>query len=364
MKFWTHQTSHALLLGLPHALVDLASGFVIFRHLSDLTDGTFVVGLVVLYNLLAFAGQTPAGLLADRFAAYRPMAAGGLALAAVALLIAPVAIVASIVVVGIGNAAFHVGAGAQVLERSGQRSAESGVFVGPGAIGLAAGIWLGASPIACTPFLIVTLGLGALLTWRVMRAANDGEEVLEGPPSIQTGVALLALLCVGCLLASVSVRAAVGGTIAAAWRGVDANVMWGLALMACLGKMSGGFVADHIGWLVSSLAALVASALLVTLLVGDAAAAIVGMLLFQMTMPVTLKAMHHVLPKRPGLAFGLPCLALVLGSLPGLLGLTYLFHPWPLALAMIGGSVVMVGIALVALGRLGGSLGPKTAGRV
>ena len=46
---------------------------------------------------------------------------------------------------------------------------------------------------------------------------------------------------------------------------------------------------------------------------------LLGLLLFQTTMPVTLVAVARALPRGArGVAFGLPCLALVLGSLPGL----------------------------------------------
>ena len=41
-----------------------------------------------------------------------------------------------------------------------------------------------------------------------------------------------------------------------------------------------------------------------------------GMMLFQMTMPITLSAVYRMFPGRPGWSFGLCCLALVAGALP------------------------------------------------
>ena len=174
---------------------------------------------------------------------------------------------------------------------------------------------------------------------------------------------MLAVLCAVCLLGSVTVRSLGGGTVAGEWRGVSTQVMVWLAVAACLGKMAGGFLGDRLGWVPLSVAALLGSSLLISVLVDLAPAAVIGMLVFQLTMAVTLKAMHHVIPHRPGLAFGLPCLALVIGSLPGLLGLGYVFHPWPLALALVGGSALLVAVGLTVLGRLGGSLGPRAAAR-
>jgi hypothetical protein len=42
----------------------------------------------------------------------------------------------------------------------------------------------------------------------------------------------------------------------------------------------------------------------------------VGIFLFNITMPVTLTMVANVLPGRPGTAFGLTCIALLLGTLP------------------------------------------------
>jgi hypothetical protein len=52
---------------------------------------------------------------------------------------------------------------------------------------------------------------------------------------------------------------------------------------------------------------------------GDLWLALPGLLLFQMTMPVTLAAILRALPSRPGFGFGLLCLALVAGTLPAYL---------------------------------------------
>jgi hypothetical protein len=50
------------------------------------------------------------------------------------------------------------------------------------------------------------------------------------------------------------------------------------------------------------------------------AAAIPGLLLLNLTMPVTLAAVAKALPQHPGFAFGLTSLALLLGAIPSMLG--------------------------------------------
>lgn len=356
-RVWSKLTTSALLLGIVHAFVDTASGFLIFR---DLPTGRMpyptVVLLVVLYNSLAFGGQVPAGYLADRLGSYRGAAIFGALAAATALLLSPTWPVVGIVVVGIGNAFFHVGAGALVLRASGDRATESGVFVGPGALGLFAGIWLGAHNLPARGAIVAALVLSVPFMVLVARSVRPSRTELPVP---RGGVLLLVIICAACLLGSVTVRSLVGGTIAGTWRGVSTEVMMVLAIAACGGKMLGGIVSDRLGWTTISVGALVLSAPLISVLVGTPVGAVVGMVLFQMTMPVTLKAMHHVLPGRPGLAFGIPCLALIIGALPGLLGYGHLLRSWPLVAGLAALSTLMILGGLRLLVRVGGSGGPS-----
>jgi hypothetical protein len=70
------------------------------------------------------------------------------------------------------------------------------------------------------------------------------------------------------------------------------------------------------------------------------------MLVFQFTMPVTLAAVYLAFPRRPGLAFGLPCLALLLGALPGLTGLLdpVAFKPLATPLVLLSALMLFVGL--------------------
>ena len=134
----------ALLLGSMHAVVD-GSCAALVAHLGLLpTISPETLWLMYfVYNLLAFGIQFVLGVGADRRGLYRQLAVGGLVavLAGVALGTLPSATWAAIVVAGLGNAAFHVGAGAIILQRSPDRAAATGVLVAPGALGLAVGQW-------------------------------------------------------------------------------------------------------------------------------------------------------------------------------------------------------------------------------
>jgi len=142
-------------------------------------------------------------------------------------------------------------------------------------------------------------------------------------------------------------------------------VVWAwLAIAAGLGKACGGLVGDHLGWARTSALALILSVPLLSGVGSTTGAAVVsGMFLFQMTTPITLKAIHHILPSRPGLAFGLPCLTLLLGALPVLLGVRLLDGRFlPAAGIVVAAVWIVTGLRLLA--RAGGARGPAEAREV
>jgi hypothetical protein len=121
-----------------------------------------------------------------------------------------------------------------------------------------------------------------------------------------------------------------------------------LAGIAVAGKSLGGFLADCFGWRRLGVLALGATATLLVLPEQRFLAASVALLVFQFTMPITLGALYVLFPKHPGMAFGLPCLALLLGALPGLTGHNSVFQSLAVVLSMILFSAVLLwfGLAL------------------
>ena len=143
-----------------------------------------------------------------------------------------------------------------------------------------------------------------------------------------------------------------GTSVGLAYRALPSVLPW-LALAAFLGKAVGGHLADRLGWTRSSIVALLLSALPLSYLSPLPLVAVLGMLLFQMTMPVTLLAIYHAYPHQPGFAFGLPCLALLLGSLPAF------FLPSQL----LTGPLLLLGLSLVSVAALIVGLPPILARR-
>ena len=128
------------------------------------------------------------------------------------------------------------------------------------------------------------------------------------PPAIRHPTLLVALL-----LLSIGVRALVGYAGCYACPKV-AMLMAALALAAFGGKALGGIISDRLGWLETSVVALLLSVPFIAFGNGNLIVIVAGLFLFQVTMPVTVSAIALVYPGRPGFAFGLSAAAFIIGA--------------------------------------------------
>ena len=299
-------------LGTIHALVDLVCVTAVLRALGvHPTDATGTYTVVVGYDLIAFAAQLPLGLLADRVKALRAATVAGIVLSGLAVFTTGRAEV-TMVMAGIGNALFHIGAGGMVLARAGGRATPAGVFVAPGSIGLGLGLWLGPrTDIPIWPLLAlgavalaVVVPMKAPVQTDTARSAEQGRELPARPE-----LAALALL-----LLSVTVRGFVE-SVGCQWCPKTAYLMVALPLVGFMARLLGGYASDRLGWVETSLGALLLSAPLIAFNHGSLVPALTGLLFFQMTMPVTLMAVWQIMPRKPATAFGFPCVGLVVGTI-------------------------------------------------
>lgn len=309
-----------------HFGVDFACAFLLFRALRGEVRWA---ELLLLYNFCAFAVQMPLGVLADRWKRDGTVAAAGALLVAAGCLVPGVPAL-TVLLAGLGNAAFHVGGGLAVLEKSGDRAGPLGLFVSPGALGLFLGTWLGKGgtvPLFLPP--LVLLGL-ALLLRHLPDPLQTDREVPPRSHGPERAVLPLALL-----LSVVVLRSWVGMSLTFPWKGTG---HWALCLTVslALGKAAGGYLADRFGPMRTAAVSLTLSA---ALLLGSGwpVWGVLAVFLFNMTMPLTLWACARLLPGSRGFAFGLLTFGLFLGFLPTAFG----------APGLSGGTAA--GLALVSL---------------
>ena len=309
-----------MLLGM-NALAHLLTDAVCASALFGVVKGSAVElsWALIIYNTAAFTTQCLVGLGTDRLRRHEPLAALGLAVcAAAALLPLPGYLLA--LVIGLGNSLFHV-AGGTVTLKGARDAGPLGVFVAPGAVGLALGtLWPGLRGALCA---------AALVTAAALVFAGRGEPELqfqEGIKDTPWGAVLLLTL-------AVAVRAVGGCAVEFPWKtgagtrqGVRKDDHWRTPRGGCACRRRpapppppaatppparGGAAARTALWSIPLAAALTAFCFT------WAAPSLAGQLLLNLSMPVTLWLIYRAMPDSPGFAFGLAASALWPGSIAG-----------------------------------------------
>ncbi len=299
-----------------HFFVDFACAFLIFRYIFGNNSSPEIF---LIYNFCAFALQMPFGILLDKFGGGHRAAAAGCFLIFAAYIISgirvPHSAFISAAAAGTGNSLFHVGGGVYILDEYGTSSGALGVFVSPGAIGLylgtvsGKGTSLGAIvPIAFMllfSILIVSSPYFLKLESKSGAMADDPFSFSASPRLIASALMFTAVVCI---------RSFGGFALGFSWKTTAAASLLAVAVTAG-GKAAGGFTSDLIGSKMTAAISMSAAAVLY-LLSDSMAAGIAAILLFNMSMPVTLRAAADIFSGARGFSFGLLTFALFLGYVP------------------------------------------------
>ena len=317
---------------LMHFLEDGLCAFAMYTVFLHKPDAYLYI---LIYNFCAFALQMPLGALLDllrekqkdskcRFKIV-PLSAitavSGVFVTFFGALLHPI-------VLGLGNALFHVGGGLGTIDEDREKKLRGqalGIFVAPGAMGLFLGTVIG----KITPedkyglglltilfaFMIATMILYAALFLserkRLAKKTVTPQIEKEQPARPFTGLAFAAsLLC----FFVVVLRSHVGMSIGFSWKqGVGIGVL--ATAMVVGGKMLGGILSAHIGRKITVIGSLLLSAVFY-LFSGNIVCGLLALLFFNMTMPITLQLLVDRFPHLAGFSFGLLTFALFLGFLP------------------------------------------------
>ncbi|MBE6950938.1 MAG: MFS transporter [Ruminococcaceae bacterium] len=282
-----------------HFLVDgVCAWAMLGRFAGDYTG-------ILIYNFCAFALQFPLGAVLDQVGGRKmplAFAAAGCGLTLLGAVTGPA-------VLGLGNAAFHVGGGVDVIRADCQRGLRGqalGIFVAPGAMGLYLGTLLARGGVG-----FVLLPAAVLMAVLLLPIRSPGE--ISTAPSQKLPIPL-ALSC----FAVVVLRSHVGMAVVFPWK--TGFLAFAAVSAVVLGKMAGGVLAARFGagW-VTVLSLTIAAA---GFALGSIPAfGLLALLCFNMTMPLTLYALWRRFPEYPGACFGCLTLALFLGFLPTYFGI-------------------------------------------
>ena len=304
-----------LLLGVQHFLVDAICIACLWGPVTALCGNTqtghfWVVFFISLYNLLAFCTQWMTGLACDLLKNDRLMhgiAAAALASGTICCYFWPLL---GVGLIGMGNSLFHVVGGRYVIMNAHDNAGPLGMFVAPGALGLfIGGIFASFSWVFCCIMLINTVAICRMLKDTAPARVISEEDAEQPPRFVFDHVCLLAvvliLICISCRAAS--------GAIPFPGKKIPEFWQWLPVLMVFAGKSLGGFIGDRLGYIKAGSIALIAGTVLLAFC-SHPAGYITGQLLMNLLMALTLWQMSKVIPRYPGLAFGLAATVLVPGS--------------------------------------------------
>ena len=296
---------------------------VLYSVLHMLIDGVCAIAMfgwfrlgeqgylnILLYNFCAFALQMPLGAMLDLWNAGKRTAertdgkAGmdfALCYAVIGTALTLIGAFTHPVILGLGNALFHLGGGVDVIREDQSRGKQGkylGVFVAPGALGLFLGGLIAKGSKAKYAVLLLGIVMIVLLWWLRREKRNDSGTnavyITEEKTIVHREKRIVIFGC----LAVVILRSYVGMAVALPWK---TTVFMGLFSVCAVvaGKIAGGFLAAKFGIRKNTVLSLLLAAVCYPLC-GHAAAGWLALFFFNMTMPITLYLLARRLPYARG----------------------------------------------------------------
>ena len=265
----------------------------------------------IMYNLCAFALQMPLGIIADGIISTTRKNSGMIFNILSVPFILVGGLMPSAVFLGIGNALFHVGGGILTIgvdDKEKYKGRGLGTFVAPGALGLICGNLLRTEHL----MLIFIVALAAFLFLYVILIREHYDfEPQSVKESVSTGKYADVILV--CFLVVV-LRSFAGMTISYSWKTSPLLIVISVIALA-FGKTAGGFLAAEIGMKKTTLISLTAAAICF-IFKDNVIPGLMSLILFNMTMPLTLYLLAKKMKGMPGTAFGILTFALFIGYYP------------------------------------------------
>lgn len=300
---------HVLLVySAAHFIVDFSCAFIMAGMVMEKKTGA---ALLLVYNFCAFAMQIFIGIAADYINKNAVVAVIGCIFIALSCFFHDNLVIA-VIIAGLGNAVFHIGAGVEILNSgiSSSKIFPAGMFVSTGAFGIYLGKVLGGKAYNQAVVIILLLVMALLV---LLMAAYSGKLVSSGNMKVSFNIKSIwhyisAIMFFGVVV----IRSYMGMVMHFPWQGSIAYGALFITVMTMLGKCLGGAFADKAGSMKASIISLAGAALLF-MFSSNIIPGLLAVFLFQMTMPVTLWFLAGILDKCRGFAFGILTFALFAG---------------------------------------------------
>lgn len=302
-------------IGYLYFYIHFVTEIICFYTLSNVIGNSLVLWLIpLIYDALAFVPQSIIGYINDKYPKIN-FSIIGLVLLLVGFICFMLNIFSSvyisIILLCLGNACIHVRGAELTLRNSNGKLSHSAIFVSGGSFGVITGKLL---PKNNTIFIIlILLGLSMIPFVLLAECYNNPKNNCNKFNYYNTSLnpCLVIILAVFIVI----IRGYMGYGIPTSWnKTVFQNIL--LFCMMGVGKAMGGILSDSYGMKRVAIISMLLS--IPFLLLGNnlMVVSLVGVLLFSMTMSITLGILVSVLKENPGLAFGLTTIGLFLGTAP------------------------------------------------
>ena len=290
-----------------------------FYFLSNLVgDSVYLWLCPLIYDALAFVPQSIIGYLSDKIPKIN-FGMIGLFLLIISIILFNLNIdlkFLPLVILCIGNACIHINGAEVTLKTSDGKLSHSAIFVAGGSFGVITGKLLASIKLH---YIFIILLLLSVMPFILYAEQLLKDKIKEGNAdcskfnyeSSKINKYLIVLLAIFVVI----VRGYMGYGIPTSWNKTVIQTIFLYVFMG-LGKAFGGIVSDTFG--IKKTAILSAILAVPFLLFGDniMVISLIGVMLFSMTMSITLAILVSVLNRTPGLAFGLTTIGLFIGTIP------------------------------------------------
>lgn len=302
----------ATIYGAAHGINDFIAGFllsILVYQSNNLTANSIAF---LVYSVIAFGGQLPAGILVDKTQNIKSFSLIALLLMIVAIALSYLSIFTAIVFSGLASAFIHVCGGAACYVSEQKNVTIAGIFTSPGVVGLIVGgiagtmhfqyFYLFIIPIALLLFLVLKLNI---LSYSNIKKNNNELQLLDTHDFFML-----------ILLLAIAFRSLIWNVLHMMCYS-DTNWLLAIAFSAGFGKLIGGFISDKVNWKKFVFITTLGAAVFLNIGKNVLPIFCIGVALLQSAVPITLLLMQNFLRNSPATATGLSLgVAIALAGLP------------------------------------------------
>lgn len=287
---------------------------VCFYFLNKVTNGSNFVWLIpFIYDGLAFVPQSILGYLNDMYPKLKLDFVGIILLFITIFMFSftNVNVYLMLIILSLGNACLHISGAEVTLKNSNGKLSHSAIFVSGGSFGVISGKLLANTNIPSWILLILILTMipFVLLANTYYTEDSNCNEFNYNNKKINSGLIIIFTILI------VIVRGYMGYGIPTSWNKTIMQTIILYVIMG-LGKALGGILSDSFGVRKIAIISTLLSIPFLCFGNNQMLVSLIGVMMFSMTMPITLAILVSVLKRRPGLAFGLTTIGLFLGTAP------------------------------------------------